>query len=426
MIDPLIIFCLFLLHGIIALSEIAFVSSKHFRLKELYQKGNKSAGIALRLLEKPEELLSTMQFGITLTEIIAGVYGGLSFADKITPLFESVSVLRPYAANISFVLVVSFITYLAVIIGDLVPKSIGLRNPERYAILFAPVILIANKLCYPIVAVFSYSTKMILKLFLIRRKSGPPVTADELRYLIYEAYENGVLQRRESELLQSILHLNKVTAEKMMHPVDQIIWINYSDPLSKIQEIIAKSNYSMFPVYRGSFDDVVGVLSSKEFTAKYYAKGNFLLEEILFDPLIIPPEFEALKLLEKFKDVRSYFAVVMSSEGETLGLVTMHNLVESLVGKLPQYYETEEDLFFKRDDGTFLLDAGLSLTKIKELLSMNILIEHDESLRMYFQETMKRIPRLGDKLSLANYLFEVVDMDGIRVDKILAMNVVTN
>ena len=425
MIDPLIILSLFLLHGIIALSEIAFVSSKHFRLKERYQKGNKSAGIALRLLENPEELLSTLQFGITLTEIIAGVYGGLSFADEITPLFESIAVLKPYAANISFVLVVSFITYLAVIIGDLVPKSIGLRNPERYAILFAPIVLIANKLCYPIVSVFSYSTKLILKLFLIRRKSGPPVTADELNYLIYEAYENGVLQNKESELLQRMLHFKKISAKTMMNPADQITWINYSDPLSKIHETMLNSNYSMFPVYRGSYNNVVGILSSKEFIAKYYEGKSFPLEEILFDPLLIAPDINALKLLEKFKNVRSYFAIVMDENGKTAGIVTMHNLVETLVGKLPDDYETEEDLFYKRDDGSYLLDAGLSLTKTKELLSMNIIIEHDETLGLYFQEKMNRIPKMGDKLSLANYLFEIVDMDGIRVDKILAMNVIT-
>lgn len=423
MYDLIIIFGLLTLHGIIALSEMAFVSSKHFRLQEKYQKGNKSAGLALRLLEKPEELLSTMQFGITLTEIIAGVFGGVSFADKIAPFFESIPLLKAYAANISFVLVVSFITYLAVIIGDLVPKSIGLRNPERYAILFAPFVLIANKLCFPIVKVLSYSTKLILKLFLIRRKNGPPVTADELKYLISEAYEHGVLQSRESELLQSLLQMNMVTASTMMKPIDQVVWINYANNVDQIYEVVLNSPYSRFPVYNENYNNIMGIISSKEFFAKYYSEGNFQLEEILYDPLIVTPEMDALKLLEKFRDVRSYIAIVMDEERETLGIVTMHNVVETIVGKLPEFYETEEDRYFQREDGTILLDAGLSLTETKELLEIDLEIEKNVTLGSYFHQNMNRIPKVGDKLFLEEYHFEIVDMDGVRVDKILAKNV---
>ncbi|MFA6981043.1 MAG: hemolysin family protein [Ignavibacteriaceae bacterium] len=420
MVDLIIIVSLLALHGIIALSEMAFVSSKHFRLQEKYKKGNKSAGLALRLLEKPEELLSTMQFGITLTEIIAGVYGGASFADKITPVFASIPFLKVYAANISFVLVVSFITYLAVIIGDLVPKTIGLRNPERYAIFFAPLVLIANKICFPIVSVLSYSTKLILRIFVIGRKNGPPVTADELKYLISEAYEHGVLQVRESELLQSMLQLNHVTAQTMMKPIDQIKWINYSDPFEKIHEIILTESYSRFPVYNGSYNNIVGVITSKEFISKYYTERHFQLEEILYDPLIVTPELDALKLLEKFKDVRSYMAIIMSEKGETLGIVTMHNVVETIVGKLPEFYETEEDKFYEREDGTILLDAGLSLNETKELLAIDLEVEKNVTLGSYFHQSMNRIPKVGDKLFLEEYHFEIVDMDGVRVDKILA------
>lgn len=423
MYDLIIIFSLLTLHGIIALSEMAFVSSKHFRLQEKYQKGNKSAGLALRLLEKPEELLSTMQFGITLTEIVAGVFGGVSFADRIEPFFQSIPLLKAYAANISFVLVVSFITYLAVIIGDLVPKSIGLRNPERYAIFFAPFVLIANKLCFPIVKVLSYSTKLILKLFLIRRKNGPPVTADELKYLISEAYEHGVLQSRESELLQSLLQMNMVTASTMMKPIDQVAWINYADNVDQIYEVVLNSPYSRFPVYNKNYNNIMGIISSKEFFAKYYSEGNFQLEEILYDPLIVTSEMDALKLLEKFRDVRSYIAIVMDEERETLGIVTMHNVVETIVGKLPEFYETEEDRYYQREDGTILLDAGLSLTETKELLEIDLEIEKNVTLGSYFHQSMNRIPKVGDKLFLEAYHFEIVDMDGVRVDKILAKNV---
>ena len=423
MVDLIIIVGLLTLHGIIALSEMAFVSSRHFRLQEKLKRGNKSAGVALRLLEKPEELLSTMQFGITLTEIIAGVFGGVSFAHKITPVFESVPFLKLYAANISFVIVVAFITYLSVIIGDLVPKTIGLRNPEKYAILFAPLVLIINKLCFPIVSVLSYSTKLILKMFLIGRKKGPPVTADELRYLISEAYEHGVLQGRESELLQSLLLMNQVTASTMMKPLDQMVWVNYADNVDQIYEVVLNNSYSRFPVYNENYNNIIGIISSKEFFAKYYSEGNFQLEEILYDPLIITYEIDALKLLEKFRDVRSYIAIVVSERGETLGMVTMHNVVETIVGKLPEFYEAEEDRYFRREDGTILLDAGLSLNETKELLEIDLEVEKNVTLGSYFHQSMNRIPKVGDKLFLEEYHFEIVDMDGIRVDKILAKNI---
>jgi len=423
MVDLLIILALLCLHGIIALSEMAFVSSRHFRLQENYQKGNKGAGLALRLLAKPEELLSTMQFGITLTEIIAGAFGGISFADKITPYIAPIPLLQHYADKIAFILVVAFITYLAVIIGDLVPKSVGLRNPERYAAFFAPLVLLANKISYPIVTVLSYSTKLIMKLFVRRRKDDPPVTADELKYLIYEAYEHGVLQSRESELMQSMLQLNQVLAESMMHPLQQIIWINYEDSLENIHALILGNPFTRFPVYKESYNNIIGVISSKEFLSKYHETGYFQLEEILYDPLIVPPNLDALKLLEKFKDVRSYLAIVMDEQHHTLGIVTMHNVVETIVGKLPEFYETEEDRYYEREDGTILLDAGLSLNEMRELLAIDFEFEKNVSLASYFHQTMNRIPKVGDKLYLENYHLEIVDMDGVRVDKILAKSI---
>lgn len=420
MFDLLIIFLLLFFHGIIALAEIAFVSSKRVRLQEQALSGNKSAATALRLLDEPEDLLSTIQFGITVLEIIAGVYGGASFADKVTPVFQAIPLVNHYAAELSYIFVVSFITYLSVIIGDLVPKAVGLANPERYAILFAPFMLIAKKSCMPVVRLFSGSTKFIVNLFAIGGKNEPPVTAQELKLLIHEAYQYGVLQSRESELLQSILQFNSVKINEIMKPADQIIWIDYKLPHEKIHELILSNDYYRFPVYADTPDNVIGVVTAKEFLTMYHANPDFRLEEILYDPLIIPPDIDALRLLEKFRNVRSYLALVTDTDGKIVGMITLQNLVEVIVGKLPDFYETHEDRFYRREDGTILMDAGLLLEEVQECLGIEIDAFLELSLGAYFHIALGRIPKVGDKLLLGGYTFEIVDMDGVRVDKLLA------
>ena len=423
MIDILIIFILLLFHGVFALIEMAFVSSKRVRLLGKFNAGNKSAGVALHLLDEPEDLLSTIQFGITVLEIIAGVFGGASFAGKLIPLFSSIPVISQYAAELSFILVVSFITYLSVIIGDLVPKSVGLTNPERYAVFFAPFMVVTKKVFLPVVTLFSYSTKVILNMLLIRGKDEPPVTARELKLLIHEAYQHGVLQSRESELLQSILQFNSVKAETMMKPADQIVWINYADSNQKIHETILKNSFNRFPVFENSIGNVIGIISGKEFITNYYTDPNFKLEEILYDPLIIPPDIDALRLLEKFRVLRCYLAIIADENGTTLGIITLQNLVETIVGKLPDFYETEEDRFYRRDDGTVLIDAGIMLEEAQAFLSTNVVIEENVTLGSYFHQMMDRIPKVGDKVNFDGFQFEIVDMDGVKVDKILAKKV---
>ncbi len=420
LLDFSIIIVLLLFHGVFAMIEMAFISSKRIRLVGKLNAGSKSAGIALKLLDEPEDLLSTIQFGITALEIIAGVVGGASFADKITPLIASFPFLNQYATQISFVLVVSFITYLSVIVGDLVPKSIGLTDPESYAVFFAPFMVFLQKLCMPIVTLFSFSTKVILKMLLIRGKDEPPVTARELQLLIHEAYQHGVLQSRESELLQSILQFNTFTAGTMMKPAEQIVWINYADSNQKILETILRNDFSRFPVYEESVKSVIGIISGKEFLAKYYVDQNVKLEEIPYDPMIIPPDIDALQLLEKFRVLRCYLAIVADRNGNTLGLITLQNLIETVVGKLPDFYETEEDRFFRREDGTVLIDAGISLKEAKSYLSANVMVVDDMSLGSFFHQEMGRIPKVGDMINFDGYRFEIVDMDGVKVDKILA------
>ncbi len=420
MLDAVILCVLLLLHGLFALIEISFVSAKKIRLKERLRKGDKSAGIVLHLLTTPERLLSTIQFWTTVLGIAAGVYGGASFANKIEPIISVIPFISAYSMQASYVLVASFLTYLSVIIGDLVPKSVGITNPEKYAIFFARFMVFAEKISLPVVHIFSFSTRAILKFLIVRGKDEPPVTAEELKLLIYEANQHGVLESRETEYIQSLLRLNSVTAAEIMNPVDQICWINYSDSFSTIHQIILSSSHARYPVYEFNYNNVIGVISANEFMSKYHNSGEFKLEEILYDPLIIEPEIDAIRLLDKFRLVRSYFAIVADENGTTKGIITLHNLVETIVGKLPDLYETEEDIYFVRDDGTVLLDADVTIEEVKKMFSMEPAAGDKKTLNIAMYDYMKRIPKVGDKFSMSGYEFEIVDMDGARVDKIMA------
>jgi putative hemolysin len=240
--------------------------------------------------------------------------------------------------------------------------------------------------------------------------------------LIHEAYQHGVLQSRESELLQSILQFHTVKINTIMKPVNQIVWIDYQMSNEKIHELILSNDYYRYPVCKDSFNNVMGIISAKEFLTMYNDDPSFRLEEILYDPLIIPSDIDALRLLEKFRNVRSFLGLVTSSDGTIVGMITLQNLVEIIVGKLPDFYETREDLFYERDDGSCLLDAGLMLGEVREYLEMQIEQVPDLSLGAYFHTALERIPKVGDKLLFGDYQLEIVDMDGIRVDKILAKN----
>ncbi len=423
MIDLLILCILLVFHGVFALIEISFISSKKIRLQERLRKGNKSAGIVLRLLTTPERLLSTIQFWITVLGIVAGVYGGASFANKIEPFIALIPFVSAYAMQVSYILVASFLTYLSVIIGDLVPKSIGLTNPEKFAIFFARFMVIAEKISLPVVHIFSLSTRTILKLLIVRGKDEPPVTADELKLLIYEANQHGVLESRETEYIQSLLRLHSLTAAEIMKPLEQISWINYSDSFETIHQIILSRLHARYPVYEANYDNVVGIISANEFMSKYHKSGEFKLEEILDDPLIVSSEIDAIKLLDQFRMMRRYLAIVADDNRVTKGIITLHDLIETIVGKLPDFYETEDDRFYVRDDGSVLLDADVTIEEVKKLLTMEPAITDNKTLNVAMYDYAGRIPRVGDKFTMSGYEFEIVDMDGARVDKVMAKKI---
>lgn len=419
MFDLFIVFVLILLHGLFAMIEISFIASKKIRLQERKNSGDKSADAVLKLLVEPEKFLSIIQTGITLLAILVGVYGGAKFVADIAPFFLQFGISTSSANQLSLIFVVGVSSYLSIIFGDLVPKTIAMNNPERIASLFAPAVKLLLFIGYPFVTILTLSTKFFLRIFFIKKKTEPSITEEELRIMITMGTEQGVLHNRESEILHSILRFNDITAEVLMTHRNEIVWIDYNEPPTQIYQKMITHEFSRYPVCEGSIDNILGIISMKEFLIQYYSTAPFKMENILFDPLIISGDVDALSLLDKFRDSRSYVAVIVDDERSVKGMIALHDLLVHIVGELPDNYETDDDKFFRREDGSYLVDANFRTSEIQKLLPISFNEDSFGTIGGLMVSRLGHIPKVGDRIIEQNYLFEIVDMDGIKVDKVL-------
>ena len=418
--EILIILFLIVLNGIFAMAEIALVSSGKIRLEEKANKGIKGAKIALSFLQKPEEFLSTVQIGITLVGIVAGAYGGIALAKDISPFFEQFELLKKLAFEISFFLIVGLITYLSLIIGELVPKTIAYNNPEGISIALAPMMKVLSGIATHVVRFLSFSTNIVLKILRIERKIEPPVTEDELKLLIEQGSQFGTIEKKETEMIKSIFRFGDRKAYSIMINRHDIVWIDNNDPPDVIKETVYNTNYSRLPLCDGSLDEIIGIIRVKDFF-RHFEKGKELnLKEIAMQPLFIPENLPALKILERFRETKIHTAVVVDEYGSVEGIVTLHDLIENIFGELPDRHEKPESPVVEREDGSLLIDGSMPVDELNEVLS--IPFEHKEeytSLGGYVMFKLNKVPQEGDNFITKNYRFEVVDMDGKRVDKVL-------
>jgi putative hemolysin len=402
------------------MAEIALVSSRKARLEEKANKGSKGAKTALLLLQKPEEFLSTVQVGITLVGIIAGAYGGVAWANDISPFFEQFSALKEYAIEISYVAVVGLIAYLSLIIGELVPKTMAYNNPEGISIALAPVMRMLSIIATPVIRFLSFSTKIVVSIFGIKPKKEPPVTEEELKILIEQGSQFGSIEKKETEMIKSIFRFGDRKAYSVMINRQDIVWIDVNDSLEDIRETVYNSNYSRLPLGDESLDQIIGIIKVKDFF-RHSEKGNeFNLKDIAVQPLFIPENLPAIKILERFRETKIHIAIVINEYGSTEGMITLHDLIENIFGELPEKHEKLESPIVEREDGSLLIDGSMLIDELKEKL--NIQFEHPEeytTLGGYVMFKLNKIPQEGDKFNSENYKFEVVDMDGKRVDKVL-------
>jgi putative hemolysin len=418
--EILIILLLVILNGIFAMAEIALVSSKKVRLEERANKGSKGAKIALQLIQKLEEFLSTVQIGITLIGIIAGAYGGAAWVNDIAKFIEQFDVLKEYSVEISYVVVVGVITYLSIIIGELVPKSIAYNNPEGISIALAPTMQVLSIITTPIVKFLSNSTKIFVTIFGIKMKNEPPVTEEELKMLIDQGSQVGTFERNETEMIKSIFRFGDRKAYSIMINRQDIAWIDVSDSIEIIRETINNTTFSRLPLCDGSIDRVIGIIRVKDFFRNSEKGKELNLRELATDPLFIPENLSAIKILERFRETKIHLAIIVDEYGSTEGLITLHDLVENILGELPERHEKPELPIFEREDGLLLIDGSILIDELKEKVKTHF-EESDEysTLGGYVMFRLNKIPQTGDKFISGNYSFEVVDMDGKRVDKVL-------
>ena len=338
----IIILFLLILNGIFAMYEIALVSSSKARLETLVSKGNKSAKGVLKQLEEPEKFLSTIQIGITLIGIISGAYGGVAIADDVTPLFAMIPGLELYAKDLAMVTTVAVITYLSLIIGELVPKSMALNNPERYATLLSPFMIILTKASYPFVCLLSASTKLTNKLIGMKDGEERQMTQEELKMILHQSSEQGVIDKEETEMLRDVFRFSDKRANELMTHRRDVVILHPDDTREKVMKTIEEEHYSKYLLVDERKDEIIGVVSVKDIILTMGNQKEFNLREIARPPLFIPESLYANKVLELFKKNKNKFGVVVNEYGSTEGIITLHDLTESIFGDILEEDETEK------------------------------------------------------------------------------------
>jgi putative hemolysin len=410
-------------NGLLALSEMAIVSAKRARLQAMADEGNAGATAALRLGDDPSRFLSSVQIGITLVGIVAGVVGGATLSDVVASAIAAVPVVGRWSEAIAFVLVVGAITYLSLVIGELVPKRVAMIHPELVAARVARPMTTLARIASPAVSVLSASGAALLRLLRVREDSGPDVTAEEVEILLAQGEEAGVFEAAERELVSGVLALAERRVSEIMTPRRQIVGIDLDRPFAEQRDAVATSGRTIFPVYRRSFDDIAGIVPLHELWLADTRNAPFDLEPAIIAPIFLPETSRVLDVLDRFRGVRHPFAIVLDEFGGMQGVLTLHDLVEEIAGDFAATGPARIAGIVQRADGSWLVDGGLPAHDLREVLEIDHLPGEDageyETVAGFVMTRLGRIPRVTDTIAWAGLTFEVVDMDGNRVDKIL-------
>jgi len=422
--DVLLLLLLIVLNGIFAMSEIAVVSARRARLIQLAEDGSKGARHALTLASEPTRFLSSVQVGITSIGILNGAIGEGVIAARLRPALEQVPLLAPYADTLSLAIMVAVLTYVSLIIGELVPKRIALIHPETIASVIARPMEVVAGVTRPIVFLLSVSTDSILRLFRVRQAKQPGVTADEIRVMLEQGAEEGVFEPTEHELVTNVLNLDERHVGAVLTPRSNIVYVDIRDSVDTLREKLREQPHSVLPLCDGSLDKVLGFVRSTKVLERFLERGQPDLPSLAEPPLFVPETMTLMKLLEQFKRTHLPIALVVDEFGDVEGLVSFTDVISSIVGDLPME-PGEEPAIVQREDGSWLLDGAVDLDTALRTLEAEAMIsdedrQHFHTLGGLAMVALGRVPRTGDVFERGDYRFEVVDMDGNRVDRILA------
>jgi putative hemolysin len=417
-----IIVVLVLVNGAFAMSELAIVSSRRARLQALHRKGSPGAQAALALAEDPQRFLPTVQVGITLVGIFAGAFGGARLAGTLGEALNDIPLVAPYGIEIAFTLVVIAITYLSLILGELVPKQVALRNPEKVAVVVARPLSALARWSGPIVWVLGQSSAVVLRLFGPANPTDNYVTEEEVKAVVAEGAEAGALEHEERHMIERVLRLADKPVRALMTPRNDLAWLDRSDSPAEIATRLRASDVTRFVVADGRVDNVVGVVVAKDLLDQILEGATMSVAAVLRQPLVLPDTLSALDALERLRGDRLGMALVMDEYGSFEGVVTASDLLEAIVGDLGPPEPATDGTAVERHDGSLLLDGSMPSDELRARLDLPELPGSGtyHTVAGLMLALLKRVPKEGDRIVWAGWRFEIVDMDGRRVDKVLA------
>ncbi len=415
--ELIIIAVLLLINGVFVMSEMAVVSSRKARLQQQANEGNKRAGAALDLAQRPTPFLSTVQIGITLVSVLLGAIGGSSISAPLAAVLKTWPAVAPYADSLAFGIVIVLITTLTLLIGELIPKRLALHQPERIAAVIAGPMMFISRVFTPLVWALGKITELALELMGIKPSDEPPVTEEEIQLLIDQGTEAGVIEESEQDMVEGIFSLSDSRVYSLMTPRTEITWLDIKDAPEEIRKKIIESPYSRFPVCQDSLDVILGIVKARDLLGPpSLSSDEFKLKDKLRPAFYIPETMFASRALEIFKEKNAELMLVIDEFGSLQGLLTLNDIIEEIVGDIEVEAQATQ-----RQDGSWLLDGLLPVDDFKEIFKVDKLPHESEyeSLSGFVMMSLGRVPQAADHFEWNGLRFEVMDMDGRRVDKVL-------
>jgi putative hemolysin len=425
-IELAIVFILIVLNGLLAMAELAVVSSRRARLQTMIDRGVRGSRRALRLASDPGTFLSTVQFGITLIGIFAGAFSGATLGERLSIWLQGLGLSPAIAGPLGFGSIVALITYVSLIVGELVPKQLALRNAEAIACAVAPAMIMLSRIAAPVVWLLDVSGRLVLRLFGSRRRDDGRVTDEEIRLLVAEAETAGVIEPEERKMISGVMRLGDMPVSAVMTPRYEVDVIDLTQSPAEIRAMIEKSVHARLPAHRGDPDEIVGVLQAKDLLNAYLKKGRKVPDPMKFvrPAPVIPETMDALDVIEKLKGSEVHMGLVHDEYGHFEGVVTSGDILEAIAGAFRTEEGVPEPHATQRDDGTWLMDGTMPVEELADITRLALPAKRDyHTLAGFVLEELGHLPSLGERFEKEGWRFEVVDLDGRRIDKVLASRV---
>lgn len=417
-----IIVILLLMNGFFAMSELAIVSARRVRLRQIMEEDrSKGAKLALDMAEDPSHFLSIVQIGVTLNSILTGAYSGATLSKPLGTKLNEIVWIAPHGEIVAFFIIVGFVSYLSLVIGELVPKRIGLSYAEAIAVRVSRIMYFLAQIAAPLVWLLKVSTDLMLRALRLHNPQTISVTEDEVKELIAEGTQKGVFKLAEKEMIEGVMRLSDWTVRTIMTPRIDVVWLGIEDDIEQSLRDISECGYSRFPVARGDMEEVIGVVHAKDLLNAMLYGHDLDLATLMRPPLLVPDSTSVLRLLDMFKQSSQHIAVIIDEYGSIEGIVTVTDILEAIIGALPETGQLTDEKPVQREDGSWLIDGMIPIEEVETLIGMKNMRDSGEyhTLAGFMIDKLGRIPVSGDHFHWGDARFEVVDMDNRRIDKVM-------